>query len=139
MTRPTFTFTSTRARVRIERMLAALVTPMTSAQLREVVPMCKATASVFLGHLQDAANRRIRIASWKSEVRGRHSPVYALGTAKDAPEPARLTAQAKYRRERDRLKADPFKMARFRTMRRMRENPPTRQRDPLMSWVPVRP
>lgn len=135
MTRAGFTFTSSRAELRIGRILTALAQPMTTNQLRLAVPMARATAIIFLAHLR--AERRVYVSGWLAGG-GRHAPIYALGNKPDVPEPPRITRKTKYQRERTRLQADPFKMAGFRARRNTREHPRQAARDPLLSWIPTK-
>ena len=129
------TFAGSRAQLRIGRMLLALVVPMTRDQLCTAVPMSKATAIDYLAHLR--AQHLVRVSGWRANA-SRHSPIYGLGADPDVPEPPRISAKTKYQRARAALHADPFKMARFKAMRNVRERPPKAATDALLQWVPRR-
>lgn len=136
------TFTSPRAALRIERILAALINPMTPQQLAAKLHMSHASAKLYLAHLK-LHPRRVRVASWLSEGKGRHSRVYALGSGRDAPEPPRMT-QAQSRKKQQAIRnADPDKRRAFLANRRAKDWKlrrakgigPKAPRDPLLQAI----
>lgn len=140
-------FTGPRSAARIERILKALEGgQMTARHLAGKLFMAYATATMYLAHLQDTP-RRVRIAAYEPpEDRGRHTPVYALGSARDAVEPV-LTAKQKRARAKAKRRADPDVRDRYLALRRSsgwrsRRAAGVAPRvpvDPLTTWIKPQP
>ena len=95
--------TDSRTKRNIVRVLEALAHPMTREELAKHLFMSRATAGNYLRFLR-AAPKRVYISGWKTDVKGRHAPIYALGRRADREEPPR---QNKYKAHKARLRAEP--------------------------------
>jgi hypothetical protein len=119
-----YTFDTVRTQLGIRRVLAALGgCPMSCKELMAAIHKSKTGVTHYLRYLQGdeehGVPRLVRIAEWR-ENRGRHTPVYALGSGKDARCPPRLTASQRYRK----VKADPVKYEKILAAKRERMNSP---------------
>lgn len=106
-------FTSPRAARGIQRVLAALSSPMTCNELADALYMDKSMARAYLRYLMMAESRgeqrRIKVVEWRvTSDRGcRRAAVYRRGTGPNLPEPAAQTSADQFRI----LKANPVKHA----------------------------
>lgn len=112
-----FTFQSTRAIRQLKRMTDALTEgPMTRAQLCERLHLSIPMVCDYLSHPMSEP-RAVRIKGHLPNHRGRQTPIYALGSGKDATEPPRRTKTDWYRG----LQADPVRHALYLARERARD------------------
>lgn len=88
------TFTRTPALVRIERIVAMLIEPMTWTEVAELLYTHPQTASRYLWHLaRQERPRRIHVAKWIEDPEcGRKIPVFKAGDRLNKKKPPRLTS-----------------------------------------------
>ena len=147
MSKRNVTFTSARAQIRIERILAALAGgPMSTTELSSAVHLDRSAITDYLAHLMKEP-RRVRIAEYRTvrgPKNGNRQPVYALGAEPDAPR-ERMSNVERW----ERVKADPQAYANSLASRREHHRraraavpPELRQRDrrvydpPLEQQIP---
>lgn len=109
-----FTFKSTRAIRQLGRITAALTdSPMSRAQLCERLHLSTPMICDYLGHLMESP-RKVHIKAFAPNSGGRQTPVYALGSGKDAIEPPRKNKTAWYRKLQADTERHAFHLARER-------------------------
>lgn len=104
------TYESARALRQIDKILALLAErPMTLAELSKGIHMTMTGVYGYLEVLR-AEPKRVYVKDFgPPPVRGRRAPIYALGSADDAIEPARKT-HAEYYREMKRVDPDRYRL-----------------------------
>ncbi len=84
------------------RDLLRTIGPMTSAELLTFFPgRCLRDVSSALGKMRGLARPQVRIHAWVREADGQRfylRPVYAIGTARDAPKPEPISNAERVRR-----------------------------------------
>lgn len=133
------TMQSPRAKLRIARLVEALgERPRTAVEASGDLFMVKATAIYYINYLRSLPEwdrRRVYVCGWQRGA-GNISPIYALGSKKDAPKPPRLTGKQKYAKARKRLVADMERYDQWLAKRRAAAFKP--KADPMLAWIPRR-
>lgn len=99
------TFDSANSIYTIERILAALKTPKTYAQLMAELFITQRSLCRYLSHLRANPNRRVFVKKYLL-INHRHSPVFALGSKPDAIMPKQSSKERNALRQA-KVKADP--------------------------------
>lgn len=87
------------ARIKTKRILDALATPMTVAELAKVIHLSHQGMSYWVKHKLQG---QIHIAEW----RGAGTPLYVAGPGEDAPRPKPLTRRQVWRRFYKKMRED---------------------------------
>lgn len=130
-------FTSSRAQLRIQRILAQLKKkPHTAAQLAQALHMGKTTAVLYMGEFfMREEVRRVYVRDWVYGSTGAPAPLYALGNKKDKKKPEPQSNQEKNAKSWGRIKGDPERHQRHLNWRKASLLKKQTRCDPAAVWI----